>query len=330
MGVDTQAVTRLLEAQDGVVSRRQLRSLDTDDHDVARMVRQRQWVAVHPGVYVSHTGPPTASQREWAAVLLHAPAALTGYSALRRYGVRTGRDHTSRTTPDEVPGPARISVAVARHRRVLTRPGVEVVRMGRFATDVLDNLSPPRVRLEMVLLDLASSAADDAAAVAVLADGVGSHRTTADRLLAALDLRSRLPRRAFLAAVLTDVGGGLHSVLERRYLHDVERAHGLPSARRQVRTGATGSSTVRDVEHTDLQVVVELDGRLGHELARDRWDDLGRDVESAVSGAVTLRLGWGQVLDPCRTARAVGSVLSARGWTGRPTRCGLGCRAGED
>ncbi|MCW2867389.1 MAG: hypothetical protein JWR20_1577, partial [Marmoricola sp.] len=264
--MDVNAVEALLGAQDGVVGRRQLLPLGVGDHDVARLVRRREWVALHPGVYVSHTGPPTASQREWAAVLVHAPAALTGHSALRRYGVRTGRDATSGRSSD-AGGPEVVSVAVAGDRRVQPRPGIEVARLGRFAADVLGNLSPPRVRLEMVLLDLASSAADDAAAVAVLADGVGSHRTTADRLLAALQVRSRLPRRAFLVAVLTDVASGVHSVLERKYLHDVERAHGLPPAGRQVSSGAKGRCVRRDVEHADQRVVVELDGRLGHELA---------------------------------------------------------------
>ena len=71
--------------------------------------------------------------------------------------------------------------------------------------------------------------------------------------------------------------------------------------------------------------VVELDGTLGHERARDRWKDLDRDVASAVGGAITVRLGWGQVLEPCRTAAGVASILVARGWEGSPRPCSPTC-----
>ncbi|GAB3668516.1 hypothetical protein GCM10027596_39410 [Nocardioides korecus] len=320
--VDTGAIRALLDTQEGVVSRAQARRRGAGDHDVARLLRRREWSVVHPGVYVTHTGQPTRAEREWAAVLLLAPAALTGRSALGRHGVRTGRD------ADRDLDTAPVQVAVERRRKVSSRPGIEIVRLSRFGTDVLGNLSPPRVRLEVVLLDLAAAAADDRAAVAVLADGVGSRRTTAGRLRIALDERPRLRRRAFLASVLADVETGVHSVLEREYLRHVERAHHLPRAARQSPAGDAGHRVVRDVVHGDLGVVVELDGRLGHELARDRWDDLQRDVEAARDGMLTLRLGWGQVLDPCRTARAVASVLLARGWAGRAVACRAGCVAG--
>ena len=127
--------------------------------------------------------------------------------------------------------------------------------------------------------------------------------------------------------VLADVAEGAESPLERRYLRDVERAHGLPRGERQVRetvclVGGEGLRTVvRDVRYADHAAVVELDGRLGHSAALDRWSDLSRDLEAAVMGAVSLRAGWQQVLDPCRLAVLVGRVLRARGWGGRPRPC---------
>jgi hypothetical protein len=74
-------------------------------------------------------------------------------------------------------------------------------------------------------------------------------------------------------------------------------------------------------EHT----IVELDGRLVHELALDRWDDLARDVDALVSGALTLRLGWAQVLQPCRAASVVAAILIERGWRGTPAACSSKC-----
>jgi hypothetical protein len=69
-------------------------------------------------------------------------------------------------------------------------------------------------------------------------------------------------------------------------------------------------------------VVVELDGRLGHEATTDRWNDLERDLDAVVQGDLTVRAGWGLVLDPCRLAAALVRILLARGWTGRPRGAG--------
>jgi hypothetical protein len=84
------------------------------------------------------------------------------------------------------------------------------------------------------------------------------------------------------------------------------------------------------VEYLGLGAVVELDGRLGHELAADRWDDLDRDITSLLVGDTTMRLGWRHVLEPCRTADAVDRFLGALGWAEGATPCGPGCALGRD
>jgi hypothetical protein len=185
---------------------------------------------------------------------------------------------------------------------------------------VLWHLCPPRVRFEEAAIDVASEARDDFAAVAVLADAVQSRRTTA-RMEQALAGRSRIARRQFLGEVLADVGQGTCSVLEHGYLTRIERPHGLPIARRQVRESPRGA-VYRDVAYCDLGRFVELDGRLFHDSAADRDRDLERDLEVALEGRVTVRLGWGQVLGrPCRTAARLGRWLHAGGWDGVPRRC---------
>jgi hypothetical protein len=308
----------VLAQQEHVVSRAQVLELGGTDRDITRLLRRRVWAQVHPGVYVDHTGPPTREQHEWAAVLYCAPAALAGRSALRRYGVRLGRD-ADKDEPADL-----VHVAVARHRRVESRPTIRTVRLSRFEDDVLTNLSPPRVRLEMVVLDLAA-ASDEMDAVAVISASVQGRRTTPDRLLAALELRPRLRHRSLLRRVLVDVASGAYSVMEREYLLRVERPHGLPIGNRQRHVRRGRSNTYRDIEYVGLEVVVELDGRLGHELARDRWDDLERDLDSLVAGAVTARLSWAQVLDPCRTAHAIAALLVSRGWDGAAKPCSPTC-----
>jgi hypothetical protein len=120
----------------------------------------------------------------------------------------------------------------------------------------------------------------------------------------------RLRQRALLIEVLTDVAAGTRSVLERRYLRDVERAHGLPAGQRQLRQRTASGLVCRDVRYGDQRTLVELDGAFGHRDTSDRWADLQRDLDASLSDHVTLRPGWAQVLGPCRLAGIVGQVLA--------------------
>jgi hypothetical protein len=305
-------ISNHLAHQCGVISRRQVLAAGADEVLIARKLRRREWARVHPGVYVDHTGPLTWQQRAWAAVLYAHPAALAGRSALRAHGVR-GHDR------DE------IHVVVPHARKVRRRPGIRIERLTDFDSAVQSNLSPPRVRVEHALVRVASSAPSDDAAVGVLADACQSRRTTAARLSDELRETPSLPRRRLLLGIVDDVASGAFSVLERRFLQRVERAHGLPRGRRQRpdRSGQRGAQ--RDVEYAEQALLLELDGRLGHEWPLDRWDDLDRDLAAATTGRLTLRAGWGQVLQPCRLARVLAVVLAARGWSGRPRPCGPSC-----
>jgi hypothetical protein len=208
-------------------------------------------------------------------------------------------------------------------------PGVVVERVADAADRVQQNRRPPRASFEYALLKSASSL-DEASAVALMSDAVHQGLTTPQRLLAVLETLPRLPRRASLGDVLRDVAAGTRSVLERRYLQDVERAHGLPVGSRQLRHDAASGTTIRDVAYRPYDALVEIDGAFGHRDAVDRWADLGRDLDAAVQGQVTLRPGWAQVLEPCRLAAVLAAVLQARGWTGRPVPCGSGCLIGGD
>ncbi|MGH3495908.1 MAG: hypothetical protein ACRDP1_00380 [Nocardioidaceae bacterium] len=117
------------------------------------------------------------------------------------------------------------------------------------------------------------------------------------------------------------------SVMEHTYLVRVERRHGLPKARRQQPArGASGAAAYRDVEYEEFALVVELDGRRGHERSTERFDDMDRDLLAAVDGRHTVRLAWSHVEDaPCRTAGLISLLLRDRGWQGSPTPCGPDC-----
>lgn len=309
-------ISRLLRDQGGVVARRQLLELeDVDRVGVARMLRRRDLIEVHRGVYVDQTGPLDWPRRAWAAVLWAAPAALSHESALR---AAEGPGRPGRETD-------LVHVTVGRGRRLDPPRGVVVHRVAGYEARVRWNAGPPRLRYEEAALDVALACDDELAAIAALADACGSRRTTAQRLVTALDARPWARRRAWVAGVLLDVAEGTCSVLEHEYLTRVERAHALPVGSRQVRARHEGRTTWQDVVYAEQGVSVELDGRLHHSSVRQRDRDLDRDLAHAVAsaGGETLRIGWGQAVDrPCATARAVAAVLTRRGWTGRLEPCG--------
>lgn len=302
----------LLERQSGVISRRQALAAGLKPHDIQRLLRRREWSRVYDGVFVTHTGELSWVQRAWAAALFAEPAALCGDSAIRAADGPGRRDRAD----DSV-----IHVGVDRKRTVVEPEGVRIHRLAALAERVQWNLSPPRVRIEHALLDVASGKAREIDAIATLADAVQSRRTTAPRLLDTLAARPRLARRDFLDGVLNDIAEGTCSVLEHGYLVRVERRHGLPVGSRQPAAWSRGR-IYRDVEYADHDLHVELDGRLFHDSAEARDRDLDRDLDAYVARRLTVRLGWGQVLGrPCATAQRIGVLLQQRGWRGVVLPC---------
>ena len=305
-----------LVLQDGVIARWQALAAGMTEVDVARRVRRRDWVRVHPGVYVDHNGPLTWRQRAWAAVLACWPAALDGPSAIRAH------EGPGRRYADE----GAIAVMIDHARRLQAPDGVIVRRARRFDELTCWNLTPPRLRYDDAVIDLADRSRNELDAIAVLADACGGRRTTARRLRTSLEATPRLARREWLLAVLADVESGACSVLEHGYLTLVERPHGLPAGQRQVVAIAGGRRMMRDVVHGGKRPawsqVVELDGRLFHDSARARDRDMERDLDAALERLDTTRLGYGQVFGrSCSTAAKLGRLFQLRGWPGAATRC---------
>ena len=120
------------------------------------------------------------------------------------------------------------------------------------------------------------------------------------------------PRRSWLQGALADVAAGTCSVLEHGFLTRVERPHRLPRADRQRPDRASQGVVYRDADYGPL--LVELDGRLFHDSATARDADLERDLDAAVDGRGSLRLGWGQVFGrPCATAAKLAAIMRSRG-----------------
>ncbi|GEE01210.1 hypothetical protein nbrc107696_16560 [Gordonia spumicola] len=307
--VAAQRVESMLREQSGVISRKQALECGVDSAFVRKKVYRREWVRVYPGVYVAHTGSLTWEQRAWCAVLDAAPAVLGFQSAVRATlgsGAETGPIH----------------IVVDSKRSVTKRPGVVVHYRVGLDGIAMWNTSPPRTRVEHAVLDCAASCRRVVDLVACLADPVQSRITTAERLIAALSNRPCLRQASFIMRVLLDVHSGVCSTLEHRFLTHVERAHGLPSPRRQVPT-AVGRSGFRDHEYLEFGLIVELDGRLGHDDPLSRDADMERDLDAAVGeDKRTVRVGFGQAFDrPCVTAAKIARLLQRLGWRGRPHPC---------
>lgn len=289
----------LLALQADQVSFAQARSFGLSEKALRRLVAEGSWERTALGVYTSRPGPSDLRKRAWAAHLgAGGFSAIGGEASLqlsglalagdelvvwvppdsqRRAGVRVRRDHLGR-------------LAHARGLLPLIRPVDAVLDVGQFLP--VDDL------------------------VALVAEAVRRGRTTPAQLARALDERPRVHDRRRLAAIIGDMTG-IESTLEYAYRRDVERAHGLPRARRAVSVSA---HTRSDALYEEYAVLVELDGRVGH--ADGAFRDLRRDNRHAASGFITLRYGSSDVRGrACEVARQVARVLSGRGWCGALARC---------
>jgi hypothetical protein len=310
---------RMLDAQrrmqDGVATYAQLTAGGLSRIDIERAVRRNELRRVHPRVYVNHTGPLTWEQRAWAAVLYAAPALLCRDSLEAPRGRDDGRP---------------VHVAIDHSRKVMPQPGIVVHRMRDLERKAYGG-TPPRLKVEDNALAMANEARSEIDAIARVAEVASRSYVTAATLQEALNRAHSLRRRKLIQGLVDDLATGTHSVLEHGYLTKVERAHGLPSGRRQSpRIGASGNQ-FRDVEYEGYALVVELDGALGHDSWRDQARDADRSLDDlAELGAVTARLRFHQVFDtPCQTAARVGRILTRNGWNGTPQSCGQGCPLNE-
>lgn len=103
-------------------------------------------------------------------------------------------------------------------------------------------------------------------------------------------------------------------------MRDVEKAHGLPNAIRQ--SPSDRGRRHHDSEYDEYGLVVEVDGRLGHELWSDRVRDGRRDRRILGASKVTTRVFWVDVaVTPCQTAMELAAILRSRGWTGGARAC---------
>lgn len=308
------ALDEIRRRQNGVFRREQARAAGISDGTLASWCRSKRIRRLHHGVYGDVAEPVPWKARVWAAWLaVGTDAALAGETALRWYGL------------DGDWSQDRIELDVPRRRRLVPPDRVDVHRCRDFADRLFGTREPAIVRVEVALLAVAGRQARDDRAVSVLLDACRQGRTTAERLETELAATARVPRRAVLRGVLGDVSGGVQSFLELSYVRRVERAHRLPAGTRQVRSQVDGRAVYRDVEYQPYELLVELDGRAGHDDTAATWRDMSRDNAATLDGKLTLRFGYQLVTDPCQAAQQVAHALRLRGWPGSIRPCSPSC-----
>lgn len=308
-------LSALAARQHGVVTTSQALACGLTEAGIDWRVRSGRWVRLHRGVLLMHTGEVTWLVRASAAVL------GTGGSG----GVCfAGAAYLHGLTPRP---PGQIQIAVPRGRRSLAVPGIRVRERSSLVL-ARGSAWPPRTSVEDTVLDMGSVNPLDTA-IAYAARGVQQRLTTVELMTTALAARRHHPWRQALQLVLGDIDDGAESVMEVRYVRGVERRHGLPHSQMQAPDHRGGIRVRRDFEYTEYQLVVEVDGRLGH-VADGALRDRSRDRSAARSGRQTLRAGWVEVVHRrCELAADVAGTLRARGWRGTPRPCSPECAVGR-
>jgi hypothetical protein len=294
------------------------RSRGFSSQAVKYRVASGRWQRVFPRVYLTYNGPISDEHRIRAALAYAgAGAALSHQTAAVRHRLRVEAVTSIHLV---VPAARRISPQkrlTIHYSRDL--PLGDVRSVGGLAC----------TSVERTVLDLVRASPSAGRAAGVLADAVASGRTTSARLRVLVRERHYVPYREDLLDVLTETEAGARSALELRH-GLVCRTHGLPIGTRQLRELFGGRVTYADDLLEEYGIVTEMDGRLGHELAYDRFRDQQRDNANTVIGRSVLRFGWTAALDePCEVARRRAWLLRSRGWRGTPTPCSPRCPVNE-
>jgi hypothetical protein len=299
--------------QGGVLSREQaiLGGLTSDD--IGRRLGNGRWQRLERGVYAVFTGEPPREATLWAMVHRAGPGAVLSHQTAAELFKLADDPSTL------------VHLTIPADRRARNIPGAVVHRSGRLERARHPVLLPPRTRIEETVLDLVQQAGSFERAFDWASRACQRRLTTTDHLRHALSMRGKIRWRTELCQALTDVADGVHSPLERRYLKDVEQAHGLPSAAHQDEVVRDRRKHYRDNLYEAYRVCVELDGRIAHPDDK-RWQDRHRDNTAAAEGLVTLRFNWADVTrQPCHAAWLVARALQQGGWPGAPRPCGPGC-----
>jgi predicted transcriptional regulator of viral defense system len=310
--------SELLDFQSRIVGHGQAVRYGVTQAAVARRAKSGAWQRLHRGTYATFSGTPPPEARLWAALLRAGPGAVLSHQTAAEVHRLT----------DKPASKIHVTVPASRNpaRRGPIR-GVIIHRSRNVASEPLPPWQLPRTPIADTVLDLVEAAktADDA--FAWLTRALGRDHVSPAMLTAALAARKRMRRRTWLKEALADVADGVMSPIELRYVRDVERAHGLPQARRQARRELDSGVRYLDNFYEQFRLCVEIDGRLTHP-PEQKWRDADRDSDNLFHDDVqTIRLGLRHVTSGrCAQAAKLAALFLRRGWDGDGLRpCAPDC-----
>lgn len=311
----------ILSAQCGVVTHSQARQAGFSEQQIDYRLEKGRWWRMHRAIYATFTGRPTREARLWAVLLWAGKGAMLSHeTAAELQGLA---DKASRE----------IHVTVPRKRRPQGKPmrGVVIHRSDQSRCDGIAPWKLPRTQVADTVLDLVAAASTMDDAYSWLSRALTRRDPVPVWMLRkALERRERFPGRAWVSDALADAADGAHFPLERRYARDVERAHGLPTAARQVRRTIDGKTHRKDSWYKPYGICVELDGVTYHrdKLHEDRHRD---NVNLAVDDVRTFRFDIVDLTEgACQSAAMVAASLRRNGWPGKPHPCRRpGCTVGK-
>ena len=269
-----------------------------------------RWQQVCHGVVVAQSGPLSATQQLWAALLWGGKGALlAGLTAARLEGLHGFTEPgihlllpaTTQVRKEPIRGSPRAVVGepiVVHRSRWLDEADVHPVRQ------------PPRTLVARSLVDAAAWTATDDRARALLAAGVQQRLVRPGDLMAVTARPTRLRRRLLIQATLADVAGGAHALSELD-LADLLRRFGIPEPDRQAsRRDQHGRRRWLDAVWEAARLIVEVDGRW-HTDVTTWWEDMQRDNEFTINGYRVLRFPAHAIRsDPARVAHQIQNALA--------------------
>jgi hypothetical protein len=311
--------SELIDFQSRVVSCRQALGHGMSRDAVSSRSQSGAWQRLHRGTYATFSGVPPREARLWAAVLRAGPGAVLSHeTAAEVHGLIDKPSTMIHVTVSAERNPAKAG----------TIRGVTVHRSRRVVRQELPPWQLPRTPVAETVLDLVAASASFDDAYAWLSRATGRRLVSAGMIKEAMAARKRMRWRDWLTDALGGVADGVMFPLELRYVRDVERAHGLPAARRQARRELAGGVRYLDNFYDAYRLCVELDGRSSHP-PEQKWQDADRDNDNLFAGDVqTVRFGVRDVtVRRCARAGQLAAALMRRGWNGAGLHaCGALCQ----
>jgi very-short-patch-repair endonuclease len=278
--------------QEGLVHRRQLHAIGITDRQIHRLTAQGCLRKLGRGVLGVAGAPATRLATLWHPVLATGGVLASG-SAAYLWGML-----------DEPPKV--VQIAIARHRRLTSPPGVRIRRVELAHGELTRRYGLPLTARVRSALDLLADL--DIVEATTFAD-----RAVSQRWLTIADLRGRLlaplPGNVRICTVLRTLTDGAEAESERR-LHRLLRAHGITGWTANYPVLVGGALVARlDIAFVVHRIAIEVEGfayhRDGDRFQRDRT----RQNALVNLGWTVLRFTWQDIT--ARPGLLIATVRSA-------------------